>query len=594
MKKIKIGIIIITAVFFTSTLKAQSIDDGRKLMYYEKYISARNVFQQLVNANPGNTDAVYWLGQTMLIPEDTRDIATAKSLYQKALLQNSNSPLLIVGMGHVALLEGNLSDARNRFETAISLTQGKSIPVLNAIGVANIRSKAGDAQYAIDKLKQATTIRGFKDPEVYVNIGDAYRKFADGSNAVTAYQSAITMDPNYARAYFRTGQVYQTQGPDQRDIFLKYYNDAIARDPNYSPVDYILYDYYYRFDVVKSAQYLDKYLTTKGADEPNGCYYAATMKFAQGLFQETLSKTNECIATAKVAGKEPYPNLYGLLGYAYKRMNDSMNAKAAFDNYFAKQKPDKILPGDDTSYAFLLLKFPGNEALASSFINKAVDLDTTEAGKLGLMGGMASYYEDHGMYKEAAEWYKKVLGIKKVPRKTDIFNMSYNYYKSGDYKSAIDGWDVYTSKFPDDVFGYDMKGRSQRAIDTTLQQGLANPSYQKVIELGEAQWATDSAKVKAQLIRAYKYFIEYSYNVKKDKELAIMYCDKVLAKDPTDVEVQNYRKAFSAAPPPSRTPARTPIKAPVKTPATKPANNHTSGTTPLKSTGTKTSSSKKK
>ena len=500
MKKIKIGLFVLTAILFGNSIKSQNIEEGKKYMYYEKYISAKNVFQQLVNANAGNMDAVYWLGQSMLIPEDSRDIAGAKALYQKALQANSNSPLLIVGMGHVALLEGNLQDARNRFETAISLTQGKSIPVLNAIGVANIKSKAGDAMYAIDKLKQATALKGFKDPEVYVNIGDAYRKFADGSNAVPAYQSAITLDPNNARAYFRTGQVYQTQGFDQKDIFLKYYNDAIARDASYSPVYYVLYDYYYRFDVVKSAQYLDKYLSVKGADEPNGCYYGATMKFAQGLFPETIAKTNECIAAAKTAGKEPYPNLYGLLGYAYKRMNDSMNAKVAFDNYFLKQKPDKILPGDDTSYAFLLLKFPGNEALAATYINKAIDLDTTEAGKIGLISGMASYYEQHNMYKEAAESYKKVLAIKKTPRKTDIFNMAYNYYKAGDFKSAIEGWDLYNSKFPDDVFGFDMNGRSQRGIDTTLQLGLANPSYQKVIDLGEAQWATDSAKVKAHNI----------------------------------------------------------------------------------------------
>src|SRR5207244_2347224 len=129
----------------------------------------------------------YWLGQADIGLEDT---AAAKSLYQKTLMANPNSPLLIAGMGHIELLEGKLPDARNRFETAISL-QGKNIPVLNAIGFANINAKNGDAAYAIDKLKQATMLKGMKDPDVYVNLGDSYRKLVDGGNAQLSYEAAL-------------------------------------------------------------------------------------------------------------------------------------------------------------------------------------------------------------------------------------------------------------------------------------------------------------------------------------------------------------------------------------------------------------------
>ena len=86
--------------------------------------------------------------------------------------------------------------------------------------------------------------------------------------------------------------------------------------------------------------------------------------------------------------------------------------------------------------------------------------------------------------------------------------------------------------------------------------GLAIPSYQKVIELGEAQWATDSVKVKIHLLNSYKYFIMYSNNVLKDKKAASGYCDKYLAKEPTDEEVAGFKKMFDAAPAPRTTPAR--------------------------------------
>ena len=120
MKKIKSGVLLITVLLAANITMAQTLEEGRAFMYYEKYISAKNVFQKLVSANPNNVEAVYWLGQSQIAPPEDKDIAGAKSLYQKTLESNSNSALLIAGMGHIALLEGNGADGRNRFETAIT------------------------------------------------------------------------------------------------------------------------------------------------------------------------------------------------------------------------------------------------------------------------------------------------------------------------------------------------------------------------------------------------------------------------------------------------------------------------------------------
>ena len=66
-------------------------------------------------------------------------------------------------MGQVELTEKKPNDARQRFETAISLTKGKDIAIYTAIGKANLE-QGGDAAYGIEKLKLATAIKGFKDP----------------------------------------------------------------------------------------------------------------------------------------------------------------------------------------------------------------------------------------------------------------------------------------------------------------------------------------------------------------------------------------------------------------------------------------------
>ena len=578
MNRIKAVIWLFAALFTVSLTKAQSIEDGKKFLYYEKYKSAQSAFQKIVSADPNNAEAIYWLGQTYIRNADNPDTAAAKSLYQKALMTSNNNPLLLVAMGQIELMENKTQEARNHFETAISLTQGKNIAVLNAIGFANTNAKAGDAAYAIDKLKQATTVKGFKDPEVYLNLGDAYRKFSnDGADPVKSYQAALVLDPNNAKALYRLGKVYQSQGKIQEDLFLNYYSQAVAKDPGFTPVYYNLYDYYYDNNAPKAAENLDKYLTAMGGDEPRECYLRASSLFTLGKFSDVITKANECISSG---GTEPYVKLYALKGYAYVRLKDSVNAKSSFDIYFKKQKETEITARDVSLYTALVLRDPSADtSIIPALVDRALRMDTTEVGKVDLLKTMATHYEAQKNFKLAGDWYNKILSVKKTPSKTDIFNTGYNYFKANDYTDAITAFNIYTANYPQDILGFDMTGRSQRYLDSTLQNGLANAAFQKSIDIGEATWATDSARVKSALMRAYKYYIEYSYNVKKDKQAAIMYADKILAKDPNDAEVLNYKKAFSAPTPPARpaTPAR-----PTTTKPATPVPPKTSGNSPKK------------
>ena len=556
MKNLKFTCILITGLLFASFSKAQSIEDGKKFLYYEKFISAKNVFQQLVTANPANDEAAYWLGQTLIAPDEDKDIEGAKAVYQKGLAANANSALLNAGMGHLELLEGKTQPARAHFESAISLSGGKNALVLDAIGFANgdFDSKFGDGAYAIEKLQQATNMKGVKDARIMTDLGDAFRKIGDGGTAQRTYEAALALDPKYARAKFRIGRIYQSQGRSQEAIYLQYYNDAIALDPNYSRVYFYLYQYFYETDVVKSAAYLDKYLAAKGAaDEPNACFLSAQMKFAQGLFAEAITSSESCIA----ATPNPYPNLFGLVAYSNFKIGDKLekagdstgamaaygNSKIAFEKYFQKQKQSKIGARDYFTNASILLRFPGNEALAGNLMEQAVALDSTEIGKATMLKSVAATYEKRMQYADAAEWYKKVLNIKKVPTKTDIYNAAYSYYRIGQFAPAAQLFETYTQKYPDDILGYYMMGKSYWGIDTVMTYGLANNSFTKAISVGEAY--TDKTKIVSQLMAAYKYFIAYSANIEKNYPLAVSYADKALVVDPNDQEVKANKEALA-------------------------------------------------
>jgi TolA-binding protein len=533
-RKIKAGLVLLTAIVITSTVMAQSAEDGKKFFFYEKYTSAKNLLSQLVKTDPNNIDAIYWLGQTELAMDDS---AAATKLYRSASLAHPGDPLLLVGLGHVELLSGQSQDGRQAFETAISISKGKSIPVLNAIGWANINAPAGDASYAISKLQQATTVKGFKDADVYINLGDAYMKLLDGGNALTSYQSAGDLDKTSPRPSYKMGKLYETQGPSQEEIFVSDYDDAIAKDPTFGPVYYALYSYYYKRDVNKSRDYLDSYIANSDPD-PKDCYYLASVLYASALYQQSIDKANDCIATDAA---NPYPNLFGLKAYDYYALGDSINAKTSFDEYFAKQKAAKIGPTDYSSYAKILLKFPGNDSLVSAYIDKAIALDTLDIDKFNEAKFLIDYYTTTGNSNGIGNAFKKVIAIRKAPVNSDYQSAGFYFYKAGNIDAAAAIFDSAVQYFPNDLYDNYMLGKSLAVIDSTMKDGLANAAFEKVAELGVADTATN----KAQLIGAYQYFVEYYINVKKDKETALAYCDKILSLDPGNAETIRNRDIIS-------------------------------------------------
>lgn len=537
----KISLLSLVFCFFGNFLFAQSIDDGKKFLNYERYTSAQDVFSKLLAANPNNIQAAYWLGQTYIQNQDGPDTAAAQALYQKTLQANPNAPLLMVGVGEVELMQGNTNDARNRFETAISLTKGKDAEVLAAVGRANVDTKAGDATYAIDKLNQAAA-RDKKNSQIQVELGDAYRKMIDGANATTAYQNALSMDSKNARASFMIGRIFETQGYGQEPIYMKYYNDAIAEDPNFAPVFYWLYNYYYTRDVNKSRDYLNKYIAVADPASKN-CYAQASLLYVSQLYKDAIAKSDECI---NQAGQKAYPNLYGLKAYSYDKMGDSLNARKYFDEFFSKVNPDKIGPNDYATYGKILLKFPGNDSLASIYVDKAVQLDTVPANKLDYVKSTAASLIASQNYAGAGKWYTKILSLKKDYGKVDLYYAGYNDYRGNNYTGADSVWTLYQGKYPEDIFGWYMGARAKEGIDTTGEQGLAKPDYEKVIAIADT--VPDKQTVKDKLIPAYRYMVAYYYNIKHDKDSAILYNNKILEIDPTDATALKTKEALSAVP----------------------------------------------
>jgi tetratricopeptide (TPR) repeat protein len=528
------------ALISATALMAQTIEDGKKFMYYERYKSAKEVFQKLVTASPNNSEAAYWLGQVYLAEDDVK---MARQTYQTALQSSGNDPMLLAGMGQVELAEGKTTDARSRFETAVTSTKSRNLEVLHAVARANVYTKAGDASYAIGLLEKATTLKGFKDPSVYVTMGDAHKKLVDGGNAVLSYKNAVLLDPKYAAAIYKEGQIYETQ--KNKEFFLPAYEQAISADPNYGPAYYSLYVYWYFRDVTKAATYLNNYIAVIDAD-PQNDYFRIDLKYASKQFQEAIDESNSLIA--KVGEDVIKPRIYRLKAYSYKSLSDFSNAKKNADIFFLKAKPEEVVPKDYELYGDILAGMNGSETQAYAYYEKATDADTNVDNKAEYQQKAADLAKKLKDKPGIAYWLAVQYNTKSSPSNVDLYNLGRAYFDAGEtdfklYTKADSIFTMYTEKYPTQAYGYYWRARSNWSIDTSMMNGMANPHFEKFVQVANA--SPDSASFKPQVKIAYKYFIGYHIFVKKDYKTAIEFCDRILAIDPTDKDATEYTRQLT-------------------------------------------------
>jgi len=532
---------VIAALFLASAVSAQTVQEGRKLLLSQRYRSAKETLEKVVAGAPTNAEAIYWLAQVNF---ESKNASAAKEIIRKGMEgANGSNPLLLVAMGQAELTEKKANDARQRFETAISLTKAKDASILTAIGKANLED-GGDYAYGIEKLKLAATLKNFNDPMAYVYMGDLYRKLMDGGGAVSSYENALLKDPKLAVAKYKIGKIYLTQGSEQKEIFLGKFNDAINDDPTFAPALYEMYVYYFFRDVVKATDYFNKY--KPNADPgPALDYEEASLQFAAGDFKNAIAKA-EALLTAQ--GDKADARLYRLKAYSYDKMNDSAQALAQLETFFQKATADQLNPENYYVAAVNAAKMKSDPAKVENYFMKAINADTALANKLDYAKKAADFFKKSANVAQSALWLTRVLGLNPKTSKVDLYNAGFENFKAGQFKTADSIFTVYKTNFPAEVYGHYWSFRSLSVIDSTMELGLAIPDCEKFISIAEV----DKSKNKSTLITAYGYLAGYTANIKKDLALASSYLDKIIEIDPNNQDAIKNREILQkalAAPP---------------------------------------------
>lgn len=546
--------LIVTALLAVQCLMAQ-VADGIKFLNYEKYKSARETLKKAYDANPKDPQTIYWYGQSLIAAEAgglTKDMLNAaKAVYQQGLQDVGSDAWLLVGMGHLEILDGgDINSAKQKFEQAITATtetrgrnKGKANPgILNAIGRANADggSKVGDPAYGIEKLKQAATL-DLTNPDIYINMGISYLKLGgeNGGEAVKAYQEAITRDPKNAKAKFRIGRIYQSQ--NNKELFEQFYNDAINTDPTYPPVYYTLYNYYADKDVPKAKEYLDKYVANADKD-PKTDLFVADYLFRAGKYTESLEKARQI--EAEVGGIANLPELNVVYAYNYDRTNDSIKAKESIEKFFASADPSAITTSQCELATKIYARFNGSEAQAVAYIEKAMTLDTLKNSKIAYMGKAAEIYGKAGMYREQLGWLQKQLELKGgTMGEYEYYQFTSTALNGKDYPLTIELGKKYLAAFPDKPQPYAFLKRAAFASDPDTTTGAAI----EVLDYLDSFYMKDQEKNKKAIFLNLYYRLQYYVNKSKELEKGLEVADKMLALYPTPGDENQYATSAKGA-----------------------------------------------
>lgn len=518
MKKVSL-VLVISCLTMSATL-AQTIDQGIKMFKYKRYETAKSIFSALSSDPVAN----YYLG---LIELENENKVAAKSIFEKYPEDAAN----LSGLARIKFEEKSTPEAMSLLEKAASKAKKKDIRPLQYAADAITYTEGGDPNKAIEWYKKAMETE--KNGDLYIGLGDAYRKLqGGGGNAMTNYENAEMYPAVQSLANYKKGNLWYAA--KNYDSALANYARASDLDKE-NPLPYkALADAYYKVNRFKiSKENIEKYLELSDKSIDDQIQYANTLYLAKE-YSNAIQKMNELISKG---AERAY--MYRVIGFSQYETKDYGNAMKNMDIFFKKQDPAKVIPQDYIYYGKILLKDTNKTSQAESYFEKGIAIDTS-SDKSGVYRNIAESYYEAEMYGNSAKWYKKIVESNSPTTEAlDYWWSGVMYFYAKDYANAEPMIQLYNQKYPDEPTSIFWLARiTEVTKDKDYKTGAAKDYYN--------QWITkinEDPSKKKDLIRAYTYLamVGYTANNKADAKL---YSDKLLALDPSNSVADQILKAL--------------------------------------------------
>ncbi|HVS97303.1 MAG TPA: tetratricopeptide repeat protein [Puia sp.] len=516
-------------IFLMGGSKAQSLAGAQKMLDYGRYDGAAHQLHVLLQTDPANTEA-WWLLSQVYVHQ--RRLPALRDTLRYLPAAVTGQPMALCARGLLFLALHQKDSARTRFDQALAETKQKDPHVLLAVATADETDPADttDARHAIDLLNKAIR-RDKHNPRLYIALGDAWRRLLDGGSAYKAYSDALAQDSRSVDAMFRLGKIFVSQ--NNPDMYLKYFNEAVAADSTYAPAWYELYYHYYFRDVYMAKRCLDHYIAASDPSLEND-YLLTDLLYASRQYTAAINHAQQLIARQ---GSVTEPRLYKLIAYSYKELHDSITALDYMKRYFGAQTDTGFVEKDYETMGEIYSML-GRPDSAAVYYVKAGTMEKDSIQRIAFAKKLADLYKDQKDYSSQAMWLGKYYMGNTRATNLDLFNWGLAHYMAKEYPRADSVFGLYETKYPDQDFGFYWRARCDAAIDTAMTSGMAVPQYTKLIEIDEKD--TASKLNRKHLIEAYGYIAAYKANTEKDYSGSIGYFEKLLTLDPGNKDAERY------------------------------------------------------
>lgn len=511
---------LVGVLLFAITGKAQDYQKIEYLITISQYENARTSLKSILKDNPSDAKAFYLMGETYF-KQGKPD--SANIFYKKGIEADSKSGLNLVGQGKLIYLKDVL-EGENFFQKALSVSKSKETDVPLAIASFYVE-KANSPDKALSLLQEIAK-HGSKDPQYFIETGDAWLLKNDGSKALENYERrALPLNPENPSVYSRIGHLYTRTR--NYDMAMKYFNQAIEKDAQYAPAYQQIAEVYYKAGLYsKAIKAYEKYQKIADQD-PDSDFRYASFVFLNKDYEDAIA------ILKSVADKHRNnPILFRLLGYSYYETGKNDLALQNMNQFFKKAEPKQILSSDYQYLAKILNKQGETEAAIENY-DKAIEKDSSNRNLFIEKGNI---YFLNKQFKEAAASYDKKLSHTKGSA-NDYLNYGKMLFYDQQFSRADSVFDILIEILPSVPHGYLWKAKSQEQLDPEMKEGLAEAAYKKFTEVA------DEVKYKNDLIYAYSYLGSW-YAQQNDMEQAASAWKKVQELDPANANAKEALKNY--------------------------------------------------
>lgn len=327
------------------TALAEGYTDGIEYYKAGQYDNAITVLDKNMNA-PATDKALanYYLGQAYLHKGDK---AKAKQYFEAGISANPDCGYNYVGLGALALLDGNKSLAEDNFKKAQNLAKKNSEITVD---IARAYYNADPVAYSKDIEKYITKARKDsknQEPSIYIFEGDRLSKDRNYNDAAAQYEQAINFDSDNPAAYVKYANTYFYVVPQYA---IQRLEELLQKQPNSALAQRELAEKYYdNGQITRAASQYGKYMANPNHFPQDKARYAVLL-FADKKYDDAIRTANEVLAQT--------PNDLTLDRIIYRSLNElgqSEQALAAAEKFFTNNEyAGRYNAGDYIAYSQML------------------------------------------------------------------------------------------------------------------------------------------------------------------------------------------------------------------------------------------------